>query len=75
MKKMKVQTIAEIEQQLTNINAESDPLFQKLVNDERKGVQQLIHKWHKRMEQERQLQEKFIEMNVYEMKWRSRDIK
>jgi ribonuclease HII len=75
MKKMKVQTIAEIEQQLTNINAESDPLFQKLVNDERKGVQQLIHKWHKRMEQERQLQEKFIEMNVYEMKWRAQGYK
>jgi ribonuclease HII len=72
---MKVQTIAEIEQQLTSINAESDPLFQKLVNDERKGVQHLIHKWHRRMEQERQLQEKFNEMNVYENKWRAQGYK
>lgn len=72
---MKVQTIAEIEQQLTNIKDESDPLFQKLVNDERKGVQHLIHKWHRRMEQERQLHEKFNEMNVYENKWRAQGYK
>lgn len=72
---MKVQTIAEIEQQLNGIKAESDPIFQKLQQDERKGVQHLIHKWHRKMEQERQLQEKFLEMNVYENKWRGQGYK
>lgn len=67
---MKVLTIAEIEQQLNNISAESDPFFKRIQKDERKGVQQLIHRWQKRMEQERQLQEKFNEMNLYENKWR-----
>ena len=69
---MKVQTIAEIEQQLTNIKAESDPFFQRIQQDERKGVQHLIHKWYKRMEHERLLQEKFNEMIVYENKWRAK---
>jgi ribonuclease HII len=68
---MKVQTIAEIEQELTNIKAESEPYFQRIQQDERKGVQQLIHKWQRRKEQERQLQEKFYEMNVFENKWRA----
>jgi ribonuclease HII len=66
---MKVLTIAEIEQQLNNISAESDPFFKRIQKDERKGVQQLIHKWQKRMEQERQLQEKFNEMKGYENRW------
>jgi ribonuclease HII len=70
VKKMKVQTIAEIEQQLSGIKDESDPIFQKLQQDERKGVQHLLHKWYRKLEQERQRQEKFLEMNVYENKWR-----
>jgi ribonuclease HII len=65
---MKVQTIAEIEHQLHNIKAEEDPFFQRILQDERKGVQLLIHKWRKQIEQERQLQEKFIEMNFFETK-------
>ncbi|MEH7177196.1 ribonuclease HII [Neobacillus vireti] len=69
---MKVQTISEIEQQLINIKNESDPFFLSIQQDERKGVQHLIHKWRKRMEHERQLQEKFIKMNTYENKWRAR---
>jgi ribonuclease HII len=68
---MKVQTIAEIEQQLSNIKVENDPFFQSIQQDERKGVQLLIHKWRNRIEQERQLQEKFNEMNIYENKWRT----
>ncbi|MEH7251290.1 ribonuclease HII [Neobacillus niacini] len=67
---MKIETIAEIEKQLINIKDERDPFFQRLVLDERKGVHLLIHKWQRRMELERQLQEKFFEMNVYENKWR-----
>lgn len=66
---MKLVTIAEIEQQLANIKTESDPFLKKIQQDERKGVQQVIHRWQKKMEQERQLQEKFIEMKVYENKW------
>ncbi|WP_307196404.1 ribonuclease HII [Neobacillus niacini] len=72
---MKLVTIAEIEQQLNNIKAESDPFFKRIQQDERKGVQILIHKWKKRMEQERQLQEKFNEMNLYENKWRAQGYK
>jgi ribonuclease HII len=72
---MRVLTIAEIEQQLNNISAESDPFFKRIQKDERKGVQQLIHRWQKRMEQERQLHEKFNEMNLYENKWRSQGYK
>jgi ribonuclease HII len=66
---MKLRTIAEIEQELNNIKAENDPFIKKIQQDERKGVQQLIHKWQKRMEQDRQLQEKFNEMKVYENRW------
>ncbi|WP_045515513.1 ribonuclease HII [Neobacillus niacini] len=72
---MKVQTIAEIEKQLNDIKAESDPIFKRIQQDERKGVQNLIHKWHRRMQQERQLQEKFNEMNGYENKWRAQGYK
>lgn len=72
---MKLKTIAEIEQQLNNIKAENDPFIKKIQQDERKGVQQLIHKWQKRMEQERLLQEKFNEMKVYETKWRDKGYK
>ncbi|MFP7296117.1 ribonuclease HII [Neobacillus niacini] len=69
---MKVQTIAEIEQQLHRIKSDSDPLFRKYQQDERKGVQHLVHKWLKKMEQERLQQEKFHEMSVYERKWRAK---
>ncbi|KGM45328.1 ribonuclease HII [Neobacillus niacini] len=72
---MKIVTIAEIEQQLTNIKDESDPFFIKIQQDERKGVQQLIHRWQKKMEQERQLKEKFVEMKGYELKWRTQGYK
>ncbi|WHY03481.1 ribonuclease HII [Neobacillus sp. DY30] len=72
---MKAATIAEIEQQLNNISDESDPLFKTFQQDERKGVQQLIHRWQKKVEQERQLQEKFKEMKVYEDKWHAQGYK
>ncbi len=69
---MKVKTIAEIERQLEEVKAEDDPFLMEIQNDERKGVQQLVHKWRKNREQSRMLQEKFVEMNAYEKKWRSR---
>ncbi|WHY79328.1 ribonuclease HII [Neobacillus sp. WH10] len=68
---MKVQTIAEIERQLENIMSENDPFLLHILQDERKGVQKLVHKWHKQMEENRRLKEKFNEMSAYEKKWRS----
>ncbi|MFK9092416.1 ribonuclease HII [Bacillus salipaludis] len=68
---MKVQTIVEIERQLENIKAENDPLLLHILQDERKGVQQLLQKWHKKMAEEKRLKEKFNDMNVFEEKWRS----
>ncbi|MFJ7729010.1 ribonuclease HII [Neobacillus sp. NPDC097160] len=68
---MKVQTIVEIERQLENIKAENDPFLLHILQDERKGVQQLLQKWHKKMAEEKRLKEKFNDMNLYEEKWRS----
>jgi ribonuclease HII len=67
---MKLETIAEIDKQLTSLTAEDDPFFQRILLDERKGVQQLIHKWRKRVEEQNRLQEKFAEMNFFENKYR-----
>lgn len=71
VKKMKVQTIAEIERKLEDIMVENDPFLLHILQDDRKGVQQLVHKWRKKREVERRLIEKFIAMNTYEKKWRS----
>jgi ribonuclease HII len=67
---MKNKTISEIEQQLTKLEDEDNAFFLSIQQDKRKGVQQLIHKWQKQVEEERRLKEKFLEMNVYENKWR-----
>ncbi|WP_144549020.1 ribonuclease HII [Bacillus sp. X1(2014)] len=67
---MKQLTIAEIEQRLENIVIESDPFLLDLFRDERKGVQQLVHRWKKKYAEKQQLKEKFEEMNVYEHNWR-----
>ncbi|MEH7074975.1 ribonuclease HII [Neobacillus drentensis] len=69
---MKQLTIIEIERQLNNIVAESDPFLVDLLQDERKGVQQLIHRWKKNLAENKRLNEKFIEMNEYEYKWREK---
>jgi ribonuclease HII len=69
---MKLLTIAEIERQLENIVLEDDPFLLDILNDERKGVQQLVHRWNKKIAEIQQLKEKFDEMNVYEQKWRKR---
>ncbi|MBO0959130.1 ribonuclease HII [Neobacillus sp. MM2021_6] len=68
---MKVETIAEIKRQLENIMTENDPFLLQILQDERKGVQQLLHKWQKKMAEDRRLKEKFNDMNTYEQKWRS----
>lgn len=69
---MKQLTITEIERHLEKIVIESDPFLVNLLQDERKGVQQLIHRWKKKFAEQQQLKEKFVEMNTYEQKWRSR---
>lgn len=69
---MKQLTITEIERHLEMIEIESDPFLVNLLQDERKGVQQLVHRWKKKFAEQQQLKEKFVEMNVYEQKWRIR---
>lgn len=68
---MKLKTIAEMKQQLDKITAEDDPLIREIRNDHRKGIQQLVQKWEKKREAEKRLQEKFLDMSIYERKWRS----
>ncbi len=68
--RMKQLTIAEIERHLENIEIESDSFLMDLLQDERKGVQQLVHRWKRKFAEKQQLKEKFVEMNVYEQKWR-----
>ncbi|MGG3560146.1 ribonuclease HII [Neobacillus rhizosphaerae] len=67
---MKKQSIAEIEAYLTTILSEDDPFLIEIQKDVRKGVHQCIQKWRRQREQERLLQEKFIEMNQFERKYR-----
>ncbi|WP_338452032.1 ribonuclease HII [Niallia oryzisoli] len=63
-------TIKEIEQKLGTIKDEKDDFFRQLQKDERKGVQAIVKKWQ-RLRELRQLQhEKFINMTVYERKYR-----
>jgi ribonuclease HII len=69
---MEKRSIAEIEQMLGLIREENNPFFFGILQDERKGVQKLIHKWRKQIEQEKHLQEKFDEMKTYENKWRAK---
>jgi ribonuclease HII len=70
--KMKVLTIREIEQQLEKVELENDPFLLDILKDERKGVQQLVHRWKKKFTENQRLKDKFVEMNVYEQKWRSK---
>jgi ribonuclease HII len=72
VRKMKIQKIAEIERQLENIIVENDPFLLQILQDERKGVQQLIYRWRKKMAENRRLKDKFDEMNIFENTWRSK---
>lgn len=64
-------TINEIAEKLKTIENEEDPVLVKIMGDERKGVQNLIKKWHKQREQQRLIREKFQNMTIYERKVRS----
>ena len=69
---MKLLTITEIERQLENVVQENDPFLLDILHDERKGVQQLVHKWKKKLAENQRLKEKFVEMSSYELKGRNR---
>lgn len=68
---MKRLSIEQIEKQLETILDEKDPFLLELGMDERKGVQNKLARWRKRMEQEKILQAKFNEMNFFERKYRA----
>ncbi|HLO12341.1 MAG TPA: ribonuclease HII [Pseudoneobacillus sp.] len=67
---MSNKTIKEIEQLLTTIEHVEDPLIKELFNDDRKGVKQLLDRWKNRRELEQKAEENFIEMTLYENKYR-----
>lgn len=63
-------TIKHVKEQLGAINEECHPFIQKIINDERKGVQNLILKWKRQKEKEITLREKFNEMSQFEHHYR-----
>ncbi|HJV16418.1 MAG TPA: ribonuclease HII, partial [Bacillales bacterium] len=63
-------SIKQMEQQLELIEDDNHPFFMEIENDERKGVQDLLRKWQKRRDKEIKLQNKFLEMNQFERKYR-----
>ncbi|MEH7456887.1 ribonuclease HII [Bacillus sp. JJ1127] len=67
-------TIKEVGCLLQEITAEEDERFQMLIKDERKGVQNLITKWHKQKEQVQKEREQFLEMSQYEQALREQGL-
>jgi ribonuclease HII len=59
-------TIGQIEKRLQELKEDDEVLINQLLNDERKGVRQLVLKWQKHREQEKLFHNKFIEMSQYE---------
>lgn len=64
-------SIREIEEILLAKNEIDNSLIELLANDERKGVQQLLKKWHRRKEEEKKVHEKYVQMTMYEQKYRN----
>ena len=64
-------SIKQIEEQLKQIKSEKDSFFQSLLNDERKGVQQLLKKWVNENEKKNLLDRQFYEMSTYESSLRA----
>ena len=67
---MSVFSISEIEERLLDGHEVDGHFLQILKTDERKGVQQLVMRWQKKREREKQVHAKFLEMNNYEAKLR-----
>lgn len=74
VRKVQKLTIQEVECLLREITAEEDERFQMLGNDERKGVQKLLVKWHKQKEQSRKEREQFLKMSKYEQALREKGL-
>jgi ribonuclease HII len=68
---MEKMNIREIEEKLMAVDGLDDFFVESLINDERKGVQQLLKRWHRRREQEKKSLEKHVEMTAYENKYRN----
>ncbi|MFY2154290.1 ribonuclease HII [Cytobacillus firmus] len=64
-------TIRQIEEKIKTIELEDDPFLQSIKQDGRKGVQQLLAKWHSRQLLQKKIYEKHKEMTRYEWHYRS----
>ncbi|WP_416150968.1 ribonuclease HII [Salipaludibacillus sp. HK11] len=69
---MKKLTMKEITEALVNIKDENDPFLATLYKDERKGVQELIGRWHKKKIKNNLLEKQFSDMMFYENEARQR---
>ncbi|KAF0820352.1 MULTISPECIES: ribonuclease HII [unclassified Cytobacillus] len=65
-------TIRQIEEKIKTIESEDDPFLHSIKQDDRKGVQQVLAKWHSRMLFQKKIHEKHKEMTRYERQYRSR---
>lgn len=64
-------TIKEIEEKLDSINQMDDPFIKTVSQDERKGVQQVLKKWTRKIEQKELAENLFNEMTEFERKYRN----
>ncbi|PAE26722.1 ribonuclease HII [Bacillus sp. 7894-2] len=64
-------TIRQIEEKMKAIELEDDPFLQSIKQDDRKGVQELLAKWHSRQLLQKKIYEKHKEMTRYERQYRS----
>ncbi|MBW8350477.1 ribonuclease HII [Bacillus sp. IITD106] len=67
---MKKTSIQEIRKMIEHIQDENDPLFKQLTEDPRKGVKDLLHKWHQTKKQEQADRDHYKLMQTYEIKAR-----
>lgn len=63
---MKKQTIKEIKERLETIDSTEDLFFKEIELDERKGVQNAVKQWYKKMEAKNALIEQFERMSKFE---------
>ncbi|WP_445488287.1 ribonuclease HII [Niallia sp. 03133] len=68
---MKAATTKEIKDKLERILDINDPFIQEIKQDGRKGVQNLFKAWQNKREKERELHQRFVELNTYENQLRS----
>lgn len=69
---METLTIRQIEEKMKTIELEDDPFLHSIKQDDRKGVQELLAKWHSRQLLQKKIYEKHKEMTRYERQCRSR---